>query len=75
MCIPYNYRHSKLEPNYAAHKNTVETDQETSLIQAIYKYVKKSGNRGYLNTVIGGRTVTQRMADADLQVLPVQVME
>ena len=40
----YKYRLSKLEPDYAAHKNTVETDHETSLIQAIYKYVKKSGN-------------------------------
>lgn len=57
----YKYRLSQLEPNYAAHKNTVETDHETSLIQAIYKYVKKSGNSDYLQTEIGGMKVIDRM--------------
>ena len=33
----YKYRLSETEPRFAAHKNTVETDQEASLIQAIYK--------------------------------------
>lgn len=37
----YKYRLSETEPRFAAHKNTVETDQEASLIQAIYKYVKR----------------------------------
>lgn len=57
----YNYRLSPLAPNHAAHKNTVETDHETSLIQAIYKYVKKSGNTDYLRTEIDGKTVIDRM--------------
>ena len=35
--VGYKYRYSDIEPDYAAHKNTVETDHETSLIQAIYK--------------------------------------
>ena len=39
----YKYRLSELEPNYAAHKNTVETDHETSLIQAIYKWYTPAG--------------------------------
>lgn len=59
--IGYKYRYSDTEPRYAAHKNTVETDHETSLIQAVHKYVLKSGNRDYLNTVIAGKTVLERM--------------
>lgn len=57
----YKYRYSNLEPRYAAHKNTVETDQESSLIQAVGRYVKKSGNREFLNKVIDGKTVLDRL--------------
>lgn len=57
----YKYRLSETEPRFAAHKNTVETDQEASLIQAIYKYVKRSGNTAYLQTKIEGKTVLERM--------------
>lgn len=60
----YKYRLSETCPIYAAHKNTVETDHETSLIQAIYKYVKKSGNTEYLHSVVAGKTVEERMEDA-----------
>ena len=59
--IGYKYRYSKTMPQYAAHKNTVETDQEASLIQAIYQYVNKSGNNDYLNTEINGKKVIDRM--------------
>lgn len=62
--IGYKYRYSDAEPDYAAHKNTVETDHETSLIQAIYKYVKKSGNSTYLQTEVGGMKVMDRMEKA-----------
>ena len=57
----YKYRLSETEPRFAAHKNTVETDQEASLIQAIYKYVRRSGNTAYLQTKIEGKTVLERM--------------
>ena len=57
----YKYRLSETEPRYAAHKNTVETDQEASLVQAVYKYVKRSGNRDYLQTRINGKTVLERL--------------
>lgn len=57
----YKYRLSETEPRFAAHKNTVETDQEASLIQAIYKYVKRNGNTAYLQTKIDGKTVIERM--------------
>jgi GH15 family glucan-1,4-alpha-glucosidase len=55
---------SDLAPQFAAHKNTVETDQEASLIQAIAKYVKVTGDKAFLREQIVGRTVEQRMADA-----------
>ena len=32
--VPYRYRYSRVRPKQAAHKNTVETDQESSLVQA-----------------------------------------
>ena len=32
----YKYRHADTMPGLKAHKNTVETDQESSLIQAVY---------------------------------------
>ena len=60
----YKYRLSDSCPQYAAHKNTVETDHETSLIQAVYQYVKKSGNRAYLKSVVDGKTVENRLEEA-----------
>jgi len=36
--VNYEYIYSDLEPRYAGHKNTVETDQESSLIQSVYKH-------------------------------------
>ena len=48
-------------PGYAFHKNTVETDQETSLIQAIFKYVETTGDRTILEEEINGMTVLDRM--------------
>jgi hypothetical protein len=59
--IGYKYRYSKTEPRYAAHKNTVETDQESSLVQAVWKYVTKSGNRDFLKQTVDGITVEQRL--------------
>ncbi len=60
----YDYRFTKLEPAYAGHKNTVETDQESSLVQAIYKYIHKTGDRAFLKETIGGISVVQRMERA-----------
>jgi hypothetical protein len=59
--VGYKFRYSPLEPCYAAHKNTVETDQESSLVQAVWRYVNKSGNRAFLQTVVDGKTVEQRL--------------
>lgn len=60
--VGYKYRYSDLEPRYGAHKNTVETDQEASLLQAVWRYVNKSGNRDFLKIKVGDKTVEERMA-------------
>ncbi len=57
----YDYIYSKPEPRYAGHKNTVETDQESSLVQAVYKYVKKTGNEDFLMKKVGDITVAERL--------------
>ena len=57
----YDYIYSDLEPRYAGHKNTVETDQEASLVQAVYKYVKKSGNNSFLNEKVADVSVADRL--------------
>jgi cellobiose phosphorylase len=44
----YDYIYADLEPRYAGHKNTVETDQESSLVQAVYKYVQVTGDSAIL---------------------------
>ena len=57
----YDYIFTDLEPNYAGHKNTVETDHETSLVQAVYKYVNKTGDTDFLDEKIGDKTVAERL--------------
>lgn len=53
--------YSEAAPEHVAFKNTVETDQETSLIQAVGKYVRKTGDRSILEEKVAGRTVMERM--------------
>ncbi len=64
--VGYKYMYSTLAPGWAAHKNTVETDQESSLIQAVTKYIEATGDRGILTEKVGDQTVVRRM-DAALQ--------
>jgi len=61
MTNAYDYIFSETQPQYAAHKNTVETDQESSLIQAVFKYVKKTGEKDLLDVEVAGISVAQRM--------------
>jgi hypothetical protein len=54
-------------PNDTLHvgfKNTVETDQESSLIQAIGKYIAITGDSSILNESIAGYTVRDRLSMA-----------
>jgi glycogen debranching enzyme len=60
----YDYIYSKNAPQFAGHKNTVETDQETSLIQAVYKYVQVTGDTDFLHEIIDAKSVQERMSDA-----------
>ena len=59
--IGYQYIFSDLEPRYGGHKNTVETDQETSLVQTVYKYVQATGDKTILNEMVGDKTVAERL--------------
>jgi GH15 family glucan-1,4-alpha-glucosidase len=62
--VGYKFRYFKLAPGWAAHKNTVETDQESSLVQAVKKYIDATGDRSILTEQIGGQSVIQRMETA-----------
>ncbi|WP_430736552.1 hypothetical protein [Parabacteroides distasonis] len=53
--------YSNAAPKHVAFKNTVETDQESSLIQIVGKYIRKTGDREILNEKVAGKTVLERM--------------
>ena len=57
---PHPYE-SMSAPGHIGFKNTVETDQETSLIQAIYKYVSKTDDASILSEEVAGRTIIDRL--------------
>ncbi len=59
--VNYKYRSSPGQPLHLAHKNTVETDQESSLVQAVCRYVRKTGDFAMLDEVVQGRSVRQRL--------------
>jgi hypothetical protein len=59
--VAYDFSYSKLETRFAAHKNTVETDQESSLVQAVYKYIKLTGDSSILSEKVGERSVAERL--------------
>lgn len=50
-------------PDHVEFKNTVETDQESSLIQIVGKYIRKTGDTSILREDVAGRTVLERMDD------------
>jgi hypothetical protein len=56
-----NTYYSSTAPGYVGFKNTVETDQETSLIQAISKFIVKTGDRSILNEKVAGKIVYDRL--------------
>jgi hypothetical protein len=53
--------YSDLDKEHVGFKNTVETDQETSLIQAVAKYIAYTKDSSILHESIGGKTVLQRL--------------
>ena len=52
---------SETAPGHIGFKNTVETDQETSLIQAIHKYLVKTEDQSFLTEEVAGKTVYERL--------------
>ena len=60
----YPRRLSATKPEFVAHKNTVEVDQEPALVSAIWKYVKISGDASILQTSINDQTVLHRLERA-----------
>lgn len=53
--------YSDAAPNHVGFKNTVETDQESSLIQIVGKYIQKTGDSSILEEEIAGLSVLERM--------------
>lgn len=60
----YAYYFSGLSPEYAGHKNTVETDQETSLIQAVAKFIRNTGDKSILSDTVANGTVQHHLEEA-----------
>jgi len=56
-----NTYESQTAPGHIGFKNTVETDQETSLIQAIHKYIYKTGDQSIITEKVAGKTVYERL--------------
>lgn len=59
----YRYQ-TPLAPAYVGHKNTVETDQESSLVQAVSKYIKYTGDASILMDTVAGITIQKRLENA-----------
>lgn len=65
--VTWNDPNIYTSPNDILHvgfKNTVETDQETSLIQAFAKYIHATGDSSILREQINGKTALQCLAYA-----------
>jgi hypothetical protein len=57
----YNYFSSPKHPELHGHKNSTETDQESSLIRAVREIVEVEGRPDFLQEMIDGQTVLQRL--------------
>ena len=58
------FRTSPLAANLMAFKNSVETDQESSLVQAVFKYVTATHDETILQENVAGVTVRERLGQA-----------
>ena len=62
--VGYEFIRSTTMPQLLGHKNTVETDQEASLVQAIAKYVRTTGDASILDETVNGQAVRDRLERA-----------
>jgi len=53
---------STSDKRHVGFKNNVKTDQESSLISAVGKYIGKTGDKAILDFRVAGKTVKERMA-------------
>lgn len=53
--------YSNNAPDHVGFKNTVETDQESSLIQLLSKYIQKTKDYSILDESVGGLSVKERI--------------
>ena len=70
--LGYKYRFCEARPGMAAHKNTVETDQESSYVQAVAQYIDVTGDVDYLKALVpkGSRVVRVTSERGFLRALP-----
>ena len=59
--VKFAYRISPLLPDIMAFKNNVETDEESSLVQAVFKYITVTHDETILDERIAGITVRERL--------------
>ena len=59
--VGYKYRFTESKPELMAYKNTVETDQESSVIQAVCRYIRKTRDATILDEVVQGLPVRKRL--------------
>lgn len=57
----YNFINIPSHPGFCAHKNSVETDQESSLVLGVAHYVEETGDTAFLSEVIEGKSVFNRL--------------
>ncbi|MBK1879013.1 amylo-alpha-1,6-glucosidase [Pelagicoccus mobilis] len=55
------YRYTPTRPNLKAHKNSVETDQESSLVQAVSLYIQYTNDSSILDEVVRDIPVRERL--------------
>lgn len=60
----YNYYTTPLLPDWLGHKNSVETDQESSLVIAVAHYIRNTGDTAFLHETVDGITVLDRLGKA-----------
>jgi Amylo-alpha-1,6-glucosidase len=67
--LAVNDRTAELAPGYVGSKNSVETDQESSLVQAVAKYIAFTKDHALLDEEVGGVSVRERLGHAMRYVL------
>jgi hypothetical protein len=57
----YDFIVKESVPDFKAHKNTVATDHESSLVQAVARFIRTTGDASILDEEIEGISVRERM--------------